>query len=96
MSFALREDFNVNNVLYESYQLIPNTILETPIHEPIYLGISNSKKRYNVIYDWTYNIVSHPILVPDGRIVTDPRDIDIGTYNYFSPLKIQYYMGYLM
>lgn len=58
-------NFNVNNVLYESHHLIPNTLLETPIHEPIYLGISNSKKRYNVIYDWTYNNVSYPILVPD-------------------------------
>ena len=58
-------NFNINNETYRSYHLIPNTLLEVPVKEPIYLGIINNKKNYNVAYDWIHNNVSYPPLVPN-------------------------------
>lgn len=57
-------NFNVNNDTYRSYHLVSNTLLDVPVKEPIYLGIINSKKNYNVTYDWIHNNVSYPLLVP--------------------------------
>lgn len=57
-------NFNLNNDTYRSYHLVPNTLLDVPVKEPIYLGIINNKKNYNVTYDWIHNNVSYPILVP--------------------------------